>query len=444
LKKALLISPYFIPSNLAGVQRTRLMAGSLREFAWEPVIVTVDPAQFEEQCDTASLALLPKDLRIERVGAMPAAICRPLGFGDVSLRAQWTMRRRVAEIIRREKVDLIFATVLPGYTSLVGAWAKRKFGLPFVLDYQDPWVSARDKGQPRFSKAGLAHWLAMRLEPGVVSCADALTAVSDDTLGTLRERGLILKGLPTETIPIGADAGDHAAAARAGQSWIQGVAGSPLPADGAHGVTRPTEEFQLAYIGTIIESMLPSVRALFRAVRSLLDAKPARRPQIHFIGTSAQPEGRDAHGLERIAGELGVGEVFRLEPRRIGYLDALRSMQDADALLLLGSREAHYTASKIFPCWLSGKPVFALFHAASTVNELARELGGIRVVTYVATNGAESKVDEVAATLRELMESGLAALKRRDESAFEPYSARGVARKYAALFDRMVNAGNQK
>ena len=73
---------------MAGVQRTRLLASSLPEFDWEPVIVTVDPAQFEEQCDTAALALLPHDLRVERVGAMPAKFCRPLGFGDVSLRAQ--------------------------------------------------------------------------------------------------------------------------------------------------------------------------------------------------------------------------------------------------------------------------------------------------------------------------------------------------------------------
>lgn len=403
------------------MQRTRLLAGSLREFGWEPVIVTVDPAQFEEQCDTASLALLPKDLRIERVGAMSAGICRPLGFGDVSLRAQWTMRRRVAEIIRREKVDLIFCTVLPGYTMLIGAWAKRKFNLPFVLDYQDPWVSARDTRQPLFSKAGLAHWLAARLEPGVVACADALTAVSDDTLRTLRERGLIRNGLPTETIPIGADPDDHAAAARAGRSWIQ----------------RKDNEFIVAYTGTIIESMLPSVRALFRAVKSVLDANPAQRPRIHFIGTSAQPEGRDVYQLERMAGELGVGEVFRLEPRRIGYLDALRSMQDADVLLLLGSREAHYTASKLFPCWLSGKPVFALFHSASTVNELARELGGTRVVTYDAATGAEAKVDELSAALMEIMEHGLAALPPRNESAFAPYSARGLAEAYANLFERV-------
>jgi hypothetical protein len=114
-------------------------------------------------------------------------------------------------------------------------------------------------------------------------------------------------------------------------------------------------------------------------------------------------------------------------------------MQDADGLLLLGSRETHYTASKLFPCWLSGKPMFALFHTASTVNQLARELGGVRVVNYDAATDVETTIAVVATALRDMMEHGLAATPPRNESAFEPYSARGVARQYAGLFDRVVN-----
>lgn len=400
----------------------RLMTSRLREFGWQPVVVTVDPKHYEEANDDTSLALLRENLQVERVSAWPARICRPLGFGDVALRGQWAMRNRTRDLIAREKVDLIFATVLPGFTSLVGAWAKRKFCLPFVLDYQDPWVSEWGAQQPPFSKAGFAHRLATWFEPGAVACADTLTAVSDDTLQTLRERNLLTPGLPTETIPIGADAEDHAVAARTGRSWI----------------SRKDNEFVLAYTGTIIEGMLPSVRALFRAVRALLEANPKRQPRIHFIGTSAQSGGRDSLGLVDLADECGVGGVFRLEPRRIGYLDALRSMQEADVLLLLGSQAAHYTASKIFPCWLSGKPILALFHEASTVNGLAVELGGVRVVSYDANHGPELRVAAVTSALQDLLTQGLAAFPPRNEHAFEAYSARGVARKFASLFDRVV------
>src|SRR5437016_2709186 len=99
MKRAILISPYFAPSNLAGGQRARLLASHLSAFGWEPIVLTVDPRCYEEPNDSASLALLPKGLRVERVRALPARLCRLFGFGDVSLRAHWAMRRKVAELI---------------------------------------------------------------------------------------------------------------------------------------------------------------------------------------------------------------------------------------------------------------------------------------------------------------------------------------------------------
>lgn len=426
MKHAILLSPYFTPSNIACVQRVRLMAAHLHEFGWKPTVVTVESSKYEEANDESSATLLSPQLVVERVSAWPAKICRPLGFGDISLRAQWQLRRKVADLIRRKEADLVFATVLPGYTSLVGAWAKRKFGLPFVLDYQDPWVSNSETLRMRLSKAGLARWFAKKLEPRAVAAADALTAVSGKTLDTLRERRLIRKELPVEIVPIGADEKDHVAAASVGRSWIQ----------------RGEDEFVIAYFGTIIEPMLPSVRTLFRAVRLMIDANPSKRVSIHFVGTSGRPKGRDAYKLQALADGCGVGKIFRLEPCRICYLDALRSMQDADLLLLIGSTDSHYTASKLFPCWLARKAVVGLFHSASTVNNLARELGGVRILTYDNRAGAETRLDAVAATFREIREHGLSALDKRIETAFARYSSVAVARRYAALFDRLAAAAS--
>ncbi len=422
MKRALLISPYFTPSNLAGVHRVRLMAGHLAEFGWEPIVVTVHPRHYEEPGDAASLALLPEGLRVERVGAWPARICRALGFGDIALRGQWTLRRRVGELITDGEVALVFATVLPGYTSLVGAWAKRKFNVPFVLDYQDPWVSDAGARQPRLSKAGLAHWLARKLEPGVVPRADALTAVSDETLATLRQRRLLRNGVPVEIIPIGAEASDHETARKKGRSWIEKTNGV----------------LDLAYLGTITERMLPALNALFGAMARLALADSGFRLKLHLIGTSAQPDGRDSHRIMQWAASFSLSMSVRLEPRRIGYLDALRTMQLADLLLLLGSTDSHYTASKLFPCWLSGKPMFALFHEASTVCVLARELGGVRIVTYDGGHGPETRMPELAEALRQILFGGIALIPQRNAAAFEKYSSWGIARQYAGLFDRLV------
>ena len=47
---------------------------------------------------------------------------------------------------------------------------------------------------------------------------------------------------------------------------------------------------------------------------------------------------------------------------------------------------------------------------------------------------------EVVEKLQAILAGGVSALPPRIESAFEPYSARGVACRYAALFDRMLGS----
>ena len=216
----LLVSPYWLPSNLSGVQRVRVMSRALRDYGWVPTIVTVDYHDYEELPDLSSLRLIRAEVPVETVRALPASLCRPLGFGDIALRGQWALRRRVGELVESRKGSVIFATVLPGYTSMVGSWAKRRFKIPFVLDYQDPWVPKHDREEPASIKRRAAERIARWLEPKAIRDADAITAVSDETLDSLRERHLVRPDQIVEIIPIGADRNDQAVAQQHGKSLI--------------------------------------------------------------------------------------------------------------------------------------------------------------------------------------------------------------------------------
>ena len=410
-RQVLLLSPHFLPSNLAGVHRVRLMSAQLRSFGWQPTIVTVDPTCYEEPSDATLMNLMPEGVLVERVGAWPARICRPLGIGDVSLRAQRALRDRVCTLIERLHPSLIFATVLPGYTSLIGAWAKRRFRIPFVLDYQDPWGTGLDS-KKRWNKAWLANRIARFLEPGVLKQVDALTAVSDETLDSVRLRNLIPRGIPIESIPIGADENDHAVARLHGRSLISPGAGI----------------FHIAYLGTITHRMLPALEAFLGALKRM-DHK-GKRILLHLLGTF-EPD------VVQAAERAGVRENVSVHPRRISYLDALRTMQDADLLLLIGSTDSHYTASKIFPYWLSEKPILGIFHRDSTIVPLSRELGGVHLALFGRSSGVEACIEQVTSALRRAVK-GEKVVPPRVEAAFEPYSPRGVAERYARLFDAVA------
>lgn len=421
MKYAILVSPYFLPSNLAGVQRVRLMSRALKDYGWIPIVVTVDSEHYEEPLDLESLRLLRRDLVIERVSAWPARLCRMLGIGDVSLRGQVALRRKVADLVRRLRPSLVFTTVLPGYTSLVGSRTKKQFNLPFVLDYQDPWVPPVAEAQRRWNKAGLAYRLARWLEPKVLSRVDALTAVSQNTLDTLRSRNLIRSETLIEIIPIGVDREDHMVAKLYGRSLIR----------------RRPGVFQIAYLGTLTQRMLPALEIFLQAL-NVVNLTKSVSLVVHLIGTSAQPRGEDQHNLPEIVKRFGLEDLVHVHPSRIGYLDALRTMQEADLLILLGSTDPHYTASKLFPYWLSGKPVLGVFHAASTVVELSGELGGVSLVLYTDAVASSSRVMETVDVLKKVIR-GEAIAPARNDLAFAPYSAEGIGARYAKLFDRVCD-----
>src|SRR2546423_3993721 len=293
-RSVLLISPHFLPSNFAGVQRVRVMSRALQDYGWAPTIVTVDYRDYEEPPDLSSLQLLPANVRVESVRAWPASVCRLLGFGDVALRGQRALRRRVGKLVETHKPAVIFATVLPGYTSLVGAWAKRRFNIPFVLDYQDPWVPKRDRKTSGSVKRNLVEKIARWLEPKAVRAADAITAVSDETLDSLRERHLVRPDQIVEIIPIGADRNDQAVAQQHGKSLIP-------PAD---------DTFQVAYLGTLTERMLPALQA-FLSAAAKAEPEASKKLHIHLIGTSAQTNGSDQHNLTALIEKAGLnGNVF--------------------------------------------------------------------------------------------------------------------------------------
>jgi len=76
-------------------------------------------------------------------------------------------------------------------------------------------------------------------------------------------------------------------------------------------------------------------------------------------------------------------------------------MQDADLLLLFGSTDSHYNGLEIVSLLVGGPADSGVFHEASTVPELGRQLGGVGLVTYASNEGVEAHFNEVKLALCE-------------------------------------------
>src|SRR5450830_1121110 len=171
MRRVLMISPHFPPDSTAGTHRVRLLAPHLSEQGWEPTVLTVDPRDYEGALDPMLAASVPGDLRVVRSRALPVRVTRPLGVGDLGLRAIEGLWREASHLMGHERYDALFITIYPVYPALLGPLLKKRFRVPFVLDYQDPWVGEWGLtvgpdagGRPDF-KSRLSRFISTRLEP---------------------------------------------------------------------------------------------------------------------------------------------------------------------------------------------------------------------------------------------------------------------------------------
>ena len=64
--------------------------------------------------------------------------------------------------------DFIWIPIPSWYTSLLGRVAQRKFGIPFGIDYIDPWVYQLTEYEKTFSRQWWTRQVALRLEPKAI------------------------------------------------------------------------------------------------------------------------------------------------------------------------------------------------------------------------------------------------------------------------------------
>ena len=216
-------------------------------------------------------------------------------------------------------------------------------------------------------------------------------AVSQGTIDGIVERIPAAARLPHGVIPLGFEPADFAA--------LRARPEGARLFDAADGFVH------LCYVGTLLPTGAGTLRLLLRGLaRARRDDPAALRLRLHFFGTSNQSDS-NVHRVLPIAHECGVADVVTEMPGRLDYLDALPVLMDASAILLLGSSERHYTASKLFPALLAKRPILALFHEASSVVSILRAAGSepsVRIVTYGDGEAGDDRVGEVACHLRAL------------------------------------------
>jgi hypothetical protein len=448
LNRLLVISPHFPPVNAPDHQRVRMALPLFKEFGWEPTVLAVNPVQVEGFHDPLLAQMLPSDLRVVWADALSAKWTRRFGVGSLAYRAGRYLKHAGEKLLRQEQFDLVFfsTTVFP--TMAFGPIWRGKFGIPYVLDFQDPWRSdyykTHTEQQPPGGrlKYGFAQWRARRLEPPVVRDAAHIVCVSPEYPKMFQRRYPELPDDRFTALPFGAAEADY-----------DFLRANPVrqnifdPHDGLR---------HWVYVGRGGADMGTALRSFFRALNVVLKAKPEFRKelQIHFVGTSYASKGRATKTVEPLAIEAGLADMVSEQTDRIPYFEALQCLLDADALFIPGSNDPGYTASKLYPYILARKPLLAVFHESSSVVDIINKTKAGTVATFrngesaediseriLKTGGLADQNSEVRSQKSEVSgQRSMVVHPATDWAAFAPYTAREMTRKLCEVFDKAATA----
>jgi hypothetical protein len=429
-KRLLIVSPHFPPVNAPDMQRVRMSLPYFSEFGWEPSVLAA-AADESMASDPLLCETVPAEVSVERVRALPPSIARMFGLGNLAVRATPSLYAAGCRLLDARAFDLVYFSTSIFLTMPLGRLWKRKFNVPYVLDFQDPWVSDYYETHPAAAppaKYAVARHMHAVLEPWTLKEADGIIAVSPGYVDTLHERYPWMRGRPSLILPFGASRTDFELLDRHPQRNRDFS-----PGDGRiHGV----------YAGRGGDDLRTALDILFRALQIGLRSAPNLFGPValHFIGTDYATDHRARKTVEPLARQAGIAARVQEETARRPYFETLQLLKDADFLLIAGSDDPSYTASKLYPYVLARKPLLAIVHEASTVAEVLRETGAGLVVTFPSAPGEDARAaaaDRLAASWRAV----LAALPRRPETdwaSFERYTAREMTRRQCALFDDVL------
>lgn len=428
MKKLLIISPYFPPSNAADSHRIRLSLPYFHQNGWQPTIVAVKDTYSDMVKDELLVKSIPANISVHRVGALSKKWTRKIGLGSIALRSLWYYRQYLNRLLKEETYDLLYFSTTQFPVLILGPYLKRKFNLPYVIDMQDPWHSEYYQSKSKKQRPA-KYWFSYRLnkflEPIGMSSVGGFISVSASYIENLKTRYPSIKALPSRILPFSADRKDFEIAFK----YKSKLSLNFDPNDGL---------IHLVYVGRASIDMEPALKLLFKAFKLGLKTnhKHFDRIRFHFIGTSYAEAGLGQKSIEPISKEFGLDKYIREQTNRISYYNTINHLLHAHALIVLGSDDPNYTASKIFAYIIANRPLLAIFNKSSSVKEILRKCDAKLFVDIEDTSQSENIIYNFLSNIDTRNATSLNALRPLPDE----YTAENMTKKQCELFDQLFNS----
>lgn len=432
-KKILIFAYFFPPLGGAGVQRIVKFAKYLPDYGWDPTVVTVrsraywmrDPTLAEELGSrvrivrTASLTGLALLRRLAPRQAGRSGTMRASSGAIRRLRrmAGWVWlpdsyrgwvpfaSRAGADLLARESFDALMTTSSPDSSHLIGLSLSRRFGVPWVADFRDPWTR-RISFDPPTRWHGRWHLAA---EGRVLRAASLVTVTAPETRADYLSRFPVLAPERIRVMTNGFDEEDFAR----------------LPA-------RAPDPARMCILHAGQLNTERPARPFLEAVGRFLDGTPRARAKLNvqFLGPFYGQDVADAEAL-------GLQDVVRfMAPRP--HREVVSSLLASHLLLLMeqdSPRGGLVLPGKIFEYLRARRPILGLLPEGAAWR-LIRELD----VGWCCHTGDAPAAARILAARFEAFERGEPATTGLSSEALAPFERRALTRRLAGELDRLAGS----
>ena len=222
-----MVTSSYAPTTIADMHRARHLAWELPELGWEVEVLCPNlDFQRPEYLDPASGAFFNPQIVTHQVAPLGSWLFRLLRMRSIGWRALWPLHRAGAALLSSKRFDLIYITTGNFvFFCLARGWT-RKFNVPCVLDYHDPWVRDRIRYDTtdHTLKLRVSAWLSSSMERWAVKGASGIVSVSSVYLDELRSRypgSRCLEEQRCQVIPFAGREGDMNGLGRAARTGRQ-------------------------------------------------------------------------------------------------------------------------------------------------------------------------------------------------------------------------------
>jgi glycosyltransferase involved in cell wall biosynthesis len=419
MKRLLLVTSSYAPVMIADMQRARMLAWDLPALGWEvEVLAPNEELQRKGTIQLDSNRLFNPDVIAHSVAPDEGLLLRLLKIHAIGWCAFRTLYRKGLELLKRGHFDLIYISTAQFNLFCLGRLWWQKTGVPYVLDYHDPWIR-RDRYRTTRSswKRRIDRVLSRFLESFAVHKAAGIVSVSPNYLEQLQSRY------------------PNATALHNGRTMVVPFAAVERDLQNSSRVTRDARR-KIVYVGAGGTIMRKSFARICELI-SNLDRNFIDNVRIELYGTSSDWNPSMPKELELIATECGLHEIVSEEPVYIPYLVAIQKIQAADGLLILGVDDPAYMPSKLFLYALTGKPLLASLHVDSQANEYFRNLPGLgRLIHFDCSEPSPHELETTRAFIEEVVQGRTFNRQNLLASQLSP----AAARQHARFFERLLAA----